>query len=65
MKNYKVDAEIAISEAVTADISVTFQAENIEAALEMSKELLGDLIKDNEITIYRIDEIVVEEEEGE
>lgn len=65
MKTFKVDAEITISETVSGDISVTFEAENIEAALEMAKELLSDLVKENEVTIYRIDEIVLEEEEGE
>lgn len=59
MNTYQIDAELKFEDnEVKGSISVSFQAENIEKATEMAKEMLGAILSDCTYEIFRVDYIL-------
>lgn len=58
MNTYQIDAELKFEDSdVKGSISVTFQAEDIEKATQMAKEMFGAILSECEVDIFRVDYI--------
>lgn len=62
MNTYQIDAELKFNDDdIKGAISVSFQAESIEKATEMAKEMFGAILSDCTYEIFRVDFIATDE----